>query len=83
MWIGPTPGNVSLPGGCTLYILPPIFELPGNSSAAGLADVGIAIPADPAMRRVSIRCQGMALDPNGAFFGMAVMSPGLALVIGD
>lgn len=70
-----------LGSGCTLYIGPPAATFLSSTNASGSASTTLVIPADPALRAVSIYAQAAVLDA-GAPFGVS-LSQGLELFVGD
>ena len=71
-------------GSCTVYpALPFLGVLQTTSNLAGIADLRFPIPSSTALSGVTVYLQGGALDPNGTLFGLAAMTKGLRIVVGD
>ncbi|MBK8976304.1 MAG: hypothetical protein IPM29_10270 [Planctomycetes bacterium] len=72
-----------LPGGCTLLVAPPWIALPGTTDPTGHFAARAPVPIDVALRRATVEVQGIVEDPAGACLGVAAMTAGLTLTIGD
>jgi len=73
--------NLSLGGGCSLYLSGAIVLLPATSNASGFASISFGIPDDPALQGGLVYAQGVVADPLGAFGG-AAFTGGLRLTLG-
>ena len=69
---------------CTVYpLLPFLAVLTATSTATGDADIPLPIPCDTALSGALVHAQGGVLDPSGALLGVAALTPGLRILIGD
>lgn len=64
--------SVPLGGGCSLHLSGQLFTWPVTTSAAGAAQMTLAIPASPELRGLPLYAQGIVVDPAGPFFGLAL-----------
>jgi ELWxxDGT repeat protein len=71
-------------GGCVLYpTLPVLIVLATPTDGAGSGIIGLSIPNDPSLVGGSLHSQWVVADPNGALFGIASLSDGLHVLIGN
>jgi hypothetical protein len=73
--------NLPLGGGCTLYLGGSIAPSWTATNAVGFARAVVPIPAAPALQGLVVHAQAAALDPLGAFAGLA-FTAGLQLTVG-
>ena len=65
-------------------VLPPWIEMPAIlTDPNGFGRTPTPVPADPLLVGGRIYGQYVVVDPNGLFFGVASMSNGLELIIGN
>ena len=74
--------NLSLGGGCTLYLREPIVPLLHSTNGAGFASVRLAVPADPSLHGATLHAQALFADPQSQAFGVT-FTAGRRLVLGD
>lgn len=79
--LSPTTQNLSLGGGCSLYLNNPFLTIFGNTSATGNAAVEFSIPFDPSLRGGVAYAQAAFVDPLSPVLGLA-FTQGLALTFG-
>jgi len=81
---GLSTGTQSLPvGPCTFYLKAPVVPLFASTNGAGFAESPkLALPADGALRGVTLYAQAIVVDPQGAAYGLA-FTAGRKLVLGD
>jgi hypothetical protein len=81
--LGLFPNNVPL-GACRLLVgLPQIPFATVTTDGRGIARTALPIPQDGALHGLSLFGQYAILDPNGQLFGVAALSDGLQLTIGN
>ncbi|MBK8974905.1 MAG: hypothetical protein IPM29_03185 [Planctomycetes bacterium] len=69
---------------CWVYpALPFLYATTATTGTAGTAEFGVAIPWLPALSGAALFAQGGAIDSGGALLGIASLSPGLQIRIGD
>ena len=64
-------------------MIDPVSSLLLITDPTGVASRPLTIPNDPAFVGIPVYAQGAALDPGGAFLGLASLTPGLLLVVGS
>jgi hypothetical protein len=69
---------------CTVYPQFPFLDvLAGTATGSGVAEVSLAIPWVPALSGANLFVQGGALDTGGALLGLASLTKGMQIVVGD
>jgi hypothetical protein len=74
--------NTPLGGGCTLHVSDPV-HLGSALAGAGFASFPVAVPADAALRSLFVFFQGAAIEAGGPLFGVASLTNGVWVRIGD
>jgi hypothetical protein len=74
---------IALPGGCALWVEPPLIQLATPTSAAGQAGFAFGIPNTPAVMGARLALQWAVVDPQGAFAGALAFSDGLLVRMGS
>jgi hypothetical protein len=84
MLLGAKRGSVALGGGCFLWLSLPIpLALSTLTDAGGSASIGLPIPNGIELLGAELFLQWAVADPSGAFAGVASLSDGLHVVIGN
>ena len=77
------PSNTAV-GGCRVFLgLPLISMAPVPVGATGRAVTPLPIPTDPALAGLQLFGQYAVADPQGQLFGLASLSDGLRMVLGN
>ncbi|MCA8954117.1 MAG: hypothetical protein KDE27_31705 [Planctomycetes bacterium] len=78
-------GGASMPlgGGCSSFAGPAVATVWRLAGTGGLARFPVPIPNLSALRDLRFVAQGAALDPAGGAFGGLVLTPGIAITIGE
>ena len=81
--VGFGPSNLNL-FGCPLLIQAPLIGLgSATSDATGAATVAFPIPNDPGFVGVALFGQFVVLDPGATLLGVAALSDGLTMLLGN
>ncbi|QDU65909.1 ELWxxDGT repeat protein [Engelhardtia mirabilis] len=70
-------------GGCDLYLAAPTLLAMGGTDGSGSTSLPLAIPNDPVLAGQGLWIQSVAIDPGGALFGLAGLTPALEIVLGS
>lgn len=68
---------------CTLQVALPAMTMSTITSATGTARFPLPVPNTPSLLALQMFAQGIALDIGGGYLGLASLSNGLRIVVGD
>jgi hypothetical protein len=75
--------SIAIGGGCSLLVASPFFTIGTNSSASGTVTWPLPVANNVAWLGLEICAQQAVADPAGAFAGLAAVSNGIALTLGN
>jgi len=78
-----TSASTPLGGGCTLLLGTPVHFANAITSATGVASWPFAVPRMPQLIGVDVFWQGAVLQTNGPLLGVAALTNGVRLHLGD
>ena len=81
--VGIAPTQIAI-GGCRVLVAPPQIDAGiALLDANGQGSAGLPVPANPALLGAQLFAQWIVLDPNGQLLGIASLSDGLRIQIGQ
>ncbi|MBK8100473.1 MAG: hypothetical protein IPK26_25530 [Planctomycetes bacterium] len=78
-----TTANTLLGGGCTLLLGAPVHFAVAVTSTTGAASLALAVPLLPQLVGVDVFWQGVVLQTNGPLLGVAALTNGVRLHVGN
>ncbi len=70
-------------GACNPHLLAPVLLGSSVADSSGQSELGVAIPANPALAGVTLFAQGVSVHAGGPFLGLASLTQALELVFGE